>query len=463
MESSEQHGQEPGTPSVMSSSGFSEISYPPPSTYGLRNPNNNNNYTPSPLHNIHEYNTEALHAPPPSYEAMDQSRISPAPSNNTFGDTDGAHSDTYEGDPRTVQRLARKVSLIGITSAELQHLPPPERRDSASPSSGTGSNPFTFDSSAPLFARDGQQTRPLSALHEVDLSSRDSGIEMDIRTPEIPNPPANTPGSRSFQQGRERRQSSQSNRSTTAASFISRLSNSAVAQRSARMMRQTRDAFRVKPLPPVPTIANISVSQEQSYRRMDDAAPLPQLVQRADMLNDMLGEGHLPHQSVLSYDPRTDTYRSGGDPYKYADDANATAYASGMRRSAGGRKRASLAGLDAVMEASGVPSPSKEKGMFVINRIPQSRRTKILVCSGILVALIIIAIVVGVVVGRKKADSGLPSCSSTNVTGNDCDISTLDEVTSIYSSYLIFSSLPIRCDLRVHLDHQLHGFDTEYR
>lgn len=195
---------------------------------------------------------------------------------------------------------------------------------------------------------------------------------------------------------------------------------------------------------------------------MDDAAPLPQLVQRADMLNDMLGEGRLPHQSVLSYDPRTDTYRSG-DPYKYADDANATAYASGMRRSAGGRKRASLAGLDAVINASGVPSPSKEKGLFMINRIPQSRRTKILVFSGILVALIIVAIVVGVVVGRKKTDSGLPSCSSTNVTGSDCDTSTLDEVTSIYSSYLIFSSPPIRCDLRMHLDHQLHGFGAKYR
>ncbi|KDR85092.1 hypothetical protein GALMADRAFT_218172 [Galerina marginata CBS 339.88] len=74
-------------------------------------------------------------------------------------------------------------------------------------------------------------------------------------------------------------------------SFISRISS----------LRRVLPWRTPKPLPPVPTIPNISLAVENAHKKAEETTPLPDLVSRAGALHDLLDKGHHPHQSFTTY------------------------------------------------------------------------------------------------------------------------------------------------------------------
>ncbi|KAH8099433.1 hypothetical protein BXZ70DRAFT_894922 [Cristinia sonorae] len=96
---------------------------------------------------------------------------------------------------------------------------------------------------------------------------------------------------------RDRRQSMYSNKTAKSyvSSLITRISHSSGDRRSAR--QTAAHWFRRKPLPPVPRLPNMSLTQEVEYQQAEAALPLPDLVNRAQTLSRMLDKGHRPHSS----------------------------------------------------------------------------------------------------------------------------------------------------------------------
>ncbi|KAJ7487704.1 hypothetical protein B0H11DRAFT_1107344 [Mycena galericulata] len=72
-----------------------------------------------------------------------------------------------------------------------------------------------------------------------------------------------------------------------------------VSSRSLRRML----AWRKKPLPPVPKIAHIPISQEAEFKQKEEATPLSQLLLRSDALRTALDSGQNPHHSYNSKTP----------------------------------------------------------------------------------------------------------------------------------------------------------------
>ncbi|KAK2461838.1 hypothetical protein APHAL10511_006301 [Amanita phalloides] len=89
------------------------------------------------------------------------------------------------------------------------------------------------------------------------------------------------------------RQSISSTKSA-APSFLSKIS-------SRKSIKQMFARKKAKPLPPVPLIPDIPIATEREHRKADDATPLPELLQRAGTLSDLLERGYHPHHSINSY------------------------------------------------------------------------------------------------------------------------------------------------------------------
>ncbi|KAF9452678.1 hypothetical protein P691DRAFT_803797 [Macrolepiota fuliginosa MF-IS2] len=70
---------------------------------------------------------------------------------------------------------------------------------------------------------------------------------------------------------------------------------------------------RRKPLPPVPTIPHIPIAKEREHRKLEEQAPLPDLVNRANYLHGLLEKGYHPHQSISSYPTKSEYLTSSFD------------------------------------------------------------------------------------------------------------------------------------------------------
>lgn len=81
---------------------------------------------------------------------------------------------------------------------------------------------------------------------------------------------------------------------TSSLSILSKIS-------SRKSIKRIFARTKVKPLPPVPLIPDIPIAAEREHRKAEDAIPLPELMQRAGTLQDLLERGYHPHHSIISY------------------------------------------------------------------------------------------------------------------------------------------------------------------
>lgn len=80
---------------------------------------------------------------------------------------------------------------------------------------------------------------------------------------------------------------------TSSPSILSRIS-------SRKSIKAIFTRTKVKPLPPVPLIPDIPISMEREHRKAEEETPLPELMQRAGTLQDLLERGYHPHDSLVS-------------------------------------------------------------------------------------------------------------------------------------------------------------------
>lgn len=346
----------------------SEMSYPP---YSSRN---HDRVTGSTRF------TSSLHPPKSPVEGRDPT---------ITGENDTVTS--YEGN--AWPSLTRKVSVVGMAPATLRHV--------SSVTSITESHPQSPDAHS--------STMLLDPYPPLAFPSQFADIHSHIGSSQRLTP--TTPLGAEYEAfnklpaGRRRRESAYSSKSVK--SHVSSLISS-VAQRTARAARTTIEWMRIKPLPPLPIIASMSLYQEQEHRRMEDAVPLPQLAERADRLTAMLDSGHLSHDSISSF--------SGHVSEKISPLGT---HASGLQVTSGGRRRQSVA--FGVPEPGSPDNPLKSKSFF---KRPISRNVKIRLfaaASG-LTLLVLIGVIVGIVVGRKYSRS--LNCPA-NFTGNTCSLGKL--------------------------------------
>ncbi|KAI9460983.1 hypothetical protein BJY52DRAFT_243011 [Lactarius psammicola] len=342
----------------------SEMFYPPPSRY-------------------YEPGAGPSHSSPSSYPFTPPSEGLPRfnGENDTIASYDG-YADVVQPGPA----LTRKVSVVGMAQAKLRRVP----SAASVPESIHEQSQATYSSTAPL------NPHPPSAFSALVDGARPTGVQpadvqplMGTFRPLTPGTPL-TPEFRASMKLSAKRQRRASALSTkTVKSHVSSLISSA-GQRTARAARTMVEWMRIKPLPPVPTIPDISLYQEQEHRRMEGSVPLPLLVERADRLNAMLDSGHLPDDASEKVAP--------------------------FRLRASGRRRQTF------LSGRGPENPygsANVKSKSFLKRPISRKKIKIFVGIFVSALLVLIGIIVGVTVGHKRTHS--PSCPA-NRTGNACDL-----------------------------------------
>ncbi|KAH9969065.1 hypothetical protein BC827DRAFT_1167481 [Russula dissimulans] len=323
--------------------------------------------------------------------------------------TDGGHdtvtSHSYERHADVVQRapgLTKMISVVGMAPATLRHI---------------GSVSSILESLNPQSRITDGSTAPLNLHPPSELSSGIGNMALTdsqpvIRTSQLLTSEASMSRGFTLDQSSikaQRRASAYSSR--TVRSHVSSLISSA-GHHTARATRATLEWLRVKPLPRLPTIPNVSLSQEQEHRRMESAVPLPQLAERADQLTAMLDIGRLPHDSIRS------------SP-KFGSDKDTP---SGMR---GSGFNVATGGSGPQSVIPGQSQPGIRQRSFFKRPISRSLKIKLFIGVSLLVLLVLIGIIVGVTVGHKNAHS--LSCP-VNRAGNTCSLDSTCVCTSSNSS-----------------------------
>ncbi|THV04843.1 hypothetical protein K435DRAFT_961576 [Dendrothele bispora CBS 962.96] len=356
---------EPGLPSRRTSitsdamSGFSEMTYPPPNRTVERPP------LPSPSSSRPPPPRPSGARPPPSSFPVPRTfSVIPESSGFVSDDSDTLYS-TGPDDPTIIRSASmtrgpriQGVSVVGVAPARLHSI--------------TSSNwrPSTIASSEDDKAGYAGYSNTLNAL------------------PYSPALPSTAIHSGFF----EKPQSVRSTKSF-ATSVISRISSAARSVNRALPLPWRR----LKPLPPVPIIPHIPVATERDYQREESSLPLPSLVTRASTLNGMLEKGYHPHHSLTSYH-KHETIASG------REDTEAETLQ---------RRRETRS----TMPWSEIPSSPKPHR----SRFANKKRYLIILAIFVIVAAAAVGAGVGVSINHKSSEK-LPVCSSSNITGQNCDL-----------------------------------------
>lgn len=224
--------------------------------------------------------------PPPS--SFPQPSNLSNPSKRVSGDSETLHS--IQGHPSIIRTASISrtpvpgTSVVGITSATLRNISP----------SGQATSTHDYDSDT-LRDMEKAYQRKLFTTHESDdeLLANYKSFDPDY-SPALPS----TAGTqRRFLRDSARpdpnsRNSMHSNKSA-APSLFSRISGIS-------SIRRVFTWRKVKPLPPVPIIPNIPISVEAAHRKEEELTPLPDLVNRAGVLHDLLDRDQHPHRSFIS-------------------------------------------------------------------------------------------------------------------------------------------------------------------
>lgn len=228
------------------------------------------------------------------------------------------------------------------------------------------------------------------------------------------------PSTGRMSRNRERRSSVATTRTSKSymSSLVTRFSHSTGERRS---LRQTTMAwFRGKPLPPVPPLPDHAF-QEIQIRKREDELPLPALVTRAATLSHLLDKGHRPYDSAVfehvDKDGRSSVPAAG--PSSAFGDVRYSGADPNLMYSARGRKWRSgdytQAGINLPLPPSpGTPSKSRQT---VFRPLSKKRKIIASLVAVFIIAIIAIAVAVGVVWGKKSRHS----CSG-NMAGAACDL-----------------------------------------
>lgn len=216
-----------------------------------------------------------------------------------------------------------------------------------------------------------------------------------------------------------RRQSTHSNR-TYVSSLMARLSLSTNGER--RSLKQASQWFRKKPLPPVPKMPDLSIVQEAETRKKEAALPLPDLVNRAQTLRQLLDNGQRPYQSQ-NVDFPSSGVKSEYDSYQPDEFAGASDF-GGVRNSGAAahhsfireRRTRSQDLRNAQWSPPSTP-PTRSRGFFATRK-----KKRFWIIATVVGVLIVIAIAVSVGVAVSKNHHPEPDCAS-GFTGSTCSLS----------------------------------------
>ena len=328
-------------------------------------------------------------------------------SDRTYQTETGESYTTHSHLPGAVQVATyTRMGAIGVERAEARSM---SLSDSVAPSLQT------IGSSTPLVRQFPRPDTIQEVIGEYDYS-----------------PGPSTPRERPK---RERRQSAHSSRSYMS-SLVTRLSHSTGERRS---LKQAGQWFRKKPLPPVPKIPDLSIVQEAETRKQEAALPLPDLVNRAQTLQQLLDRGHRPYQSQVNID------LPSGSKQEYEGFAGASSF-GGMRKSGAGahnslireRRTRSQDLRDSQWNPPDTP-PTRSRAFFLTRK-----KKKFWIIAAIVTLLIVIAIAVSVGVAVGKSHQPTPDCSG-GLTGGTCSLSKFPFETQTNSPLLLTLIIDATC------------------
>lgn len=247
-------------------SGISEITYPPPFNYPDAD-SSSSRYLPGRHHRPY-----GARNPP--------SAFAPIPENNRIsGDSETLHSTQEHSVILRTASVSRGLrvhgaSVVGVAPATLHNIS----------SRYSDQDPDRHDS----IRKGGLREIDDDSIVDYKVSANRTALPSLAGTQRLvfgnstrqPPPP-------------QFRESVHSSRSV-APSFISRIS-------LANSLRRAFTWRRVKPLPPVPTVPHIPIATENEHRKAEESTPLPNLINRAGILHNLLEKGHHPHHSFPSY------------------------------------------------------------------------------------------------------------------------------------------------------------------
>lgn len=170
---------------------------------------------------------------------------------------------------------------------------------------------------------------------------------------------------------------------------------------------------RVKPLPPIPLIANMPIAAEREHRKQDEQTSLPELVTRASTLHGLLEKGYHPHHSMNSRLAYTKSHPLVSDDWDVSAKSTTTTDCHNKLDSPplDQNGRSCLPWLANSLDRHALMDPMK-----------RNKRTLF-----IILVFLLIVIVVGAAVGaashHNKAVQSQRTCPS-NFTGVDCNLGT---------------------------------------
>ncbi|KAF4605310.1 hypothetical protein EYR40_004094 [Pleurotus pulmonarius] len=202
-------------------------------------------------------------------------------------------------------------------------------------------------------------------------------------------------------------------KSISGRSFVSSLisRSPSTSSRSIRSFRRAFDWMR-KPLPPVPVIPPKYTQPTQPIpRNYEEDLALPDLITRADTLSNLLEKGYHPHRSLTS------SFFTQGD-LNYQHQGLTSGFDDSRVDVMNLAHRNQTHQKDTLDFRSAVPDGDQDppSGGHFFTR----KRIWFLVAL-VLIALVAVAVTLGVVLSRKQSGSALPSCSG-NLTGSTCDL-----------------------------------------
>jgi hypothetical protein len=256
------------------------------------------------------------------------------------------------------------------------------------------------------------------------------------------------------------RQSIQSTKTTKSfvSSFIHRFSTvPSTASRDSKSVKDTVISwFRLKPLPPLPAHHDISIAAEAEHRKVEDRLPLPELVNRADVLKNMLEKGHHPHNSFIS----TLTLSKG----RYDIDQNVSIASAPWQREpnegrGGTGAEVNITGFLSRTRKGDLGTTAREQGDAIpdspkMKHMPLTTKRRMLVIG--FIAAVILALVLGIGLGMglaKKKHTHL-NCPG-NFTGNACNLGEYYFI--VVSSCLIVMQMRHACARRLFLANAMHS------
>ncbi|KAL0579097.1 hypothetical protein V5O48_002880 [Marasmius crinis-equi] len=356
-------------------SGFSEMTYPPPSRHFISaspvpststSPTTSSAKSPRSAH--HKYPSQR-----PTGSRPLPATFSPIPEGSnrrsTLEDDDTLDS-TLDNGPTVIRSASRSqgfrgpVPAVGVAPATIRSL------------SGISGQTLTHDVDV-LAPHDEEEGRRL-----VDHGNSRDSPEVHLRNLASAH---NTPSRQSFHSSK-----------SFATSIISRISAGV-----ARVVPWRR----TKPLPPVPPLPRMPIPMNAENPNPEARVPLSDLATRADALNGLLEKGYHPHHSIHSYD----------DDDLNKDGTQASMYTFSRDGGVSRRSTRANAGTQTSLPKSDPKRKSKLRPLSSANK----KRYCIVLAVFIVVAGVAVGAGVGVSVSRKGPS--LPKCSG-QTTGMACDL-----------------------------------------